>query len=374
MPSDGSIAIFVARFPTLTETFVAREIRGLQREGLSVHVWPCEQGRRRWRPTLRGPLRSLVPATPRGLLLAARAKAIADGLDDDLPADTAHLHAHFLHLPALVAAELAARRRIGFSVSAHARDIFVPEVDRAAICDRARFVSVCSQHALAALRSVVSPEARPRLSLHRHGLPLEEHPPVQRTPRERAAPFHVLTVGRLVEKKGLDDLISGITIAVEAGIDVRWRLIGGGPLDQPIGAQLDALGLRTRVELTGARPTTPRDFAWAHAFALGCRQAEDGDRDGVPNSAIEAMASGIPAILGSAGGTPELVDHLRTGWLADGADRASHLAEGLIALGSDPQRCEAMGREARAHVEQTYAWEVTLPPLCALLRAHVERR
>jgi len=368
MPSrPHDIAVLVARTSSLTETFIAREVRGLRSLGLRLEVWGCEDGTRRWRPPVRGALASLVPRTPRGLWLAARAAAVARDLDARIPRRIRHFHGHFLHLPGLVAAELARRRRGVFSLSAHARDIFVPEVDRAALCARAAFVAVCSEHALSTLRNVVPSELRPRLVLHRHGLPLDEQPLLLREMRGEGEPFHLLTVGRMVPKKGLDALVDAVGRTVDRGVDVRWRLIGEGSESEAVRRLLHDRGLSGRTALPGARPVTAEDFAWAHAFGLGCRRAPDGDRDGVPNAVLEALASGLPVVVGRAGGVAEVVHHLRTGWLAEPEDLAGNLAAGLYELATNPNLGRRWGRAGRELIEMEYAWPVTLPPLRALL-------
>src|SRR5262249_40421790 len=122
---------------------------------------------------------------------------------------------------------------------------------------------------------------------------------------------------RLVPKKGMRCLVSACALLRDRGIAFRCKIVGTGPLRNDLQTQIDDLGLRDQVTLLGAM--THDDllnvYGQATAFALVPQIAEDGDRDGIPNVLVEAMAAGLPVVSTSVSGIPELIEHGRTGLL-----------------------------------------------------------
>src|SRR5207245_6719547 len=141
----------------------------------------------------------------------------------------------------------------------------------------------------------------------------------------RCAPSHtpppepheavILSVARLVEKKGLDDLLAAVEILQLRGRRLRLEIIGTGPLRETLKAQAERLGLKDRVRLLGAQPYEAVCLAYRRAsvFALPCRVAADGDRDGIPNVLLEAVASGVPVVYTPVSGVPEVIGCDRRG-------------------------------------------------------------
>src|SRR5262249_3450479 len=116
----------------------------------------------------------------------------------------------------------------------------------------------------------------------------------------------ILSVARLIEKKGLDDLLSAADVLRRRGRVFRLEIIGGGPLREPLKAQAKRLGLGERVRLPGAQAHDVVCLAYQRAsvFVLPCVIASDGDRDGIPNVLLEAMASGVPVVSTPVSGIP----------------------------------------------------------------------
>ena len=130
-----------------------------------------------------------------------------------------------------------------------------------------------------------------------HGLDLSEFN-FRWPPPAGEGPPVILSVARLVEKKGLRDLISAAHLLKERGRHFRVEIIGDGPMRDAILSQAFKLGLEDRIKLLGALPheAVREAYARASAFALPCVVAADGDRDGIPNVLLEAMASGAPVV------------------------------------------------------------------------------
>ena len=161
----------------------------------------------------------------------------------------------------------------------------------------------------------------------------------------------ILSVGRLVEKKGFPDLLAACARLKQAGQQFRCTIYGEGPLHGPLSALIERLALADCVTLAGERGQAELIpiFQRADIFALAPFVTEDGDRDGIPNVLVEAMACGLPVVSTAVAGIPELVRHGENGLMV--APRDVHaLADALATLLGDRSRREQMGANARATV------------------------
>jgi len=407
MPNTANrrrVSVLVGRFPCLSETFIRNEIHALQQQGYAVEVISCAPRERSdvWLDTgLRvavrhgpsgGPVRVLLsllrfgichpvsmarllcvaltsaPLRPQGMWLAMRAIDTACYFTAQLQREPGtHLHAHYLHLPALVARMMARLWRVSYSVSAHAHDVFVAGFRAGSLCREARFVAVCSQHAHAHLERRLPPDQRGKLAVVHHGIPLSHFR--LRTDRTWAGEdeLRLLTVCRLVRKKGVDVVLRALAVLQSQQVCFTYRIVGSGPEHQSLRDLSAQLGLRA-VEFLGAQ--TPRQvremYAWADAFVLGCRTTANGDRDGVPNVILEAGASGVPIVVSNAGGVAEIVRPGETGWLVPAEDPQA-LADALQQLAQDSVLRGRIVRNARRLIEARFDISKNIVSLAQLL-------
>ena len=199
-----------------------------------------------------------------------------------------HLHAHFASVSAAVARVAARLAGIGYSVTAHAKDIFHAEVDHDRLRERiadARAVITVSDFNLDHLRRTFGADAD-RVGRIYNGIDLGRFP--YTSPADRpvaAAPPVIAAVGRLVEKKGFADLIDAAALLRDAGREFRIELAGTGPLAEELAEQVRRHRLDDRVRLLGALPQTEvaRMVGGAAAFAAPCVVGDDGNRDGLPD-------------------------------------------------------------------------------------------
>ena len=186
------------------------------------------------------------------------------------------------------------------------------------------------------------------------GLDLEQFPFRERV-RRPGEPVRVLTVGRLVEKKGIEYAIRAVAGAREMFNNLRYDIIGDGPLRAVLQKLTDELSLRQNVFLHGAKDAQAiqKFMADAHIFMLPSVTAANGDQEGTPVSLMEAQSAGLPVLSTLHSGIPEVVRQNESGFLLPERDVAG-LARKLISLIDNPDVCARMGRCGREHVEAEF--------------------
>jgi glycosyltransferase involved in cell wall biosynthesis len=308
----------------------------------------------------------------RDLLLAV---ALADRLLE--AADVRHLHAHFAHGTTTVTWYASMITGLPFSFTAHARDIYVEHLNPAGLLQRklraARFVVTCTETNRRHLEHLAEGVSVRRIY---HGLNAEftrmvgAGGPVA-SPNGR---FRVLAVGRLVAKKGFDVLVDACALLAAQGIPVEAVIVGQpAPPEPEVGPELEAqiatLGLAGRVRLVGsmAQSELYEEYRLASAFCLPCRIAETGDRDGIPNVLVEAMACGVPVVSTNVSAIPELVTSGSNGLLVPPEDPRA-VADALLQLHGDPDLTRRLGAEAVATVHARFDGDALVHELVALFR------
>jgi glycosyltransferase involved in cell wall biosynthesis len=288
----------------------------------------------------------------------------------ELPADVHHLHAHFLHTPASVTRYAALLRGLHWTASAHAKDIWTtPEWEKREKLESCDWLVTCT----AANRDHLAALAPPgRVELVYHGLDLGRFPPqpeiqpvatVARDGCDAGAPVRILSVGRLVEKKGTDVLLAALA-RLPAALHWRLTLVGGGPLRRKLQRRARALGIAERVAWRGmlAQQELLAQYREADLFVLASRIARGGDRDGLPNVLMEAQSQGLACVASDLPGIAELVEHGVTGELV-APQSAEALAQALAASIADPQRRAALGAAGRARLGAQFALEPNIERL-----------
>jgi sugar transferase (PEP-CTERM/EpsH1 system associated) len=183
------------------------------------------------------------------------------------------------------------------------------------------------------------------------------------SPFERSSDWLLGTVGRLAAVKNQAGLIRAAAAACTANPEVRERLrlviVGDGPLRGELEELARREGMADRTWFTGARNDVDRLLAGLDAFALPSLA------EGISNTLLEAMATGLPVIATQVGGNSELVSHEASGLLVPADDDAA-LADAIIALLTEPGRARQLGRAARAEVEAKYSLDRMVADYAAL--------
>ena len=379
------LAVVVKGWPRLSETFIAQELVALEEAGLTLDLWslrhPTDTKTHPLHDRLKAPVHYLpeyLREEPRRVARAMGAVADLPGFDaaaasyaadlarDDtanrrrrwgqacvlaheLPQDTGGIYAHFLHTPASVARYAAILRGLPWSFSAHAKDIWTsPDWElrekMSAATHGAAFGATCTGFGAEHLRGLA--DRADRIDLVYHGLDLARFPsPPDRPLRAPADPFRMMSVGRLVEKKGFDNLIDALAL-LPATLDWHWTHVGGGALDAEMRARAAARGVADRILWRGAcdQPEVIAEMRRADLFVLPSRVAEDGDRDGLPNVLMEAASQMLPILSTPVSAIPEFIDNGVHGTLSDDAPAA--LAQAMRDLAGDPDRAQRMAGAA----------------------------
>ncbi|HEY7718822.1 MAG TPA: glycosyltransferase [Pedococcus sp.] len=280
-----------------------------------------------------------------------------------------HVHAHFAHDPALVGLLTSRLTGLGFTFTAHARDLLqIPASSLVARARHARAVVTCCEANADYIRATVPPESLPALEVVHHGVDLGRFAPRPPVAADDAAGRPLITtVGRLVAKKGFDDLLRALALLAGRGAGFTCRVYGDGPLRDELTRLRDDLGLGDRVELVGARSGDEVVAALGRTdvFALTPRVTDDGDRDGIPNVLVEAMACALPVVTTDVGGVPELVDDGANGLVVPSGS-PERVADALAALLASAELRRRLGAAARRRVEDDYDVDAAAGRLRAL--------
>ncbi len=393
----GRVAFVLKGYPRLSETFIAQEIQALERRGLEILIVSLRHPTDRARHPINELIRAAVLYLPeylhqeprrvwRGWLRSrrrpgysrARSAWLADLRRDptpnrirrfgqalvlaaELPDDVDRLHAHFLHTPASVARYAGIIAGLGWTASAHAKDIWtLPEWEKRTKLAEAGWVVTCTE---AARRHLASLALRPScVALSYHGLDFRRFPTApwcvnRRDGSDQQEPVTILSVGRAVPKKGYDDLLEAFAL-LPPGLEWRFVHIGGGALSSALRHQAERLGLSGRIEWRGARaqPDVLAAYREADLFVLACTITGDGDRDGLPNVLIEAQSQRLACISTHVSSIPELIEDGVTGLLTPPGD-AMTLAQAMIRLIRDPKEREHLGSAGETRVRSFFSME-----------------
>lgn len=170
-------------------------------------------------------------------------------------------------------------------------------------------------------------------------------------------PFRIITVARLVEKKGISYAVESIARIKEQGYLVKYTIVGDGELRSDLQQLVNRLGLAQEVEVIGWRRHDQVVKLMKDSHLLISPSIEvNGDQEGIPNSLKEAMAMGLPVIGTNHGGIPELIDEAESGFIIPEKDIVA-LAEKIIVLIENPQLWHNLGRNGANKIRREFDME-----------------
>jgi len=385
------LAVLVREFPKLSETFVLHDLLALEASGVRLTIFSLthpsadvvHDALKRLRaevvylPELSGTQRKLTLRMTRALLFVRdpvrylramvrimsspdfarqrvnEALLLAAALER---VGSPPLYIHFAHRPGTVGRFASLLLGNPYAISAHAVDVWTPPAKELRIKVRDAEVVLCCY---AEARDYLARLAKRRtpVELVHHGVELPPDPA-----REEASPPVVLAVGRLVEKKGFDALLRAAGELRRRDVDCEVRIAGDGPEWASLQRLANELGVGNMVRFLG--PLSDREvqqeYARATVFALPCQTTEDGNRDGIPNTVLEAMARRVPVVSTTLASVREAVQDGVHGILVAERDHVA-LADAIARLLADPELRRRMGEAARGRVAERFDREVCAP-------------
>jgi biofilm PGA synthesis N-glycosyltransferase PgaC len=405
------IAYIASKFPAPSETFVYREVRELRKRGWQVSTVSLHDQTdltpelndlwydRRvlygsgWKKTLKGfgsELLNQFPTTMRTLWTALKdaifpgertgiktrirllPQAVAGiGLARGLLSDgVSHIHCHFAHAPATIGMYAAMQLGVPFSFTGHANDLFQRRALLKRKLERAAFVCCISRWHREYYRNI-SPASDRTYQIVRCGVDSKSWTTTSHC--TDAAPVQILTVCRLVPKKGVDLLMRGLA-AWKPIAGWKLTIAGDGPERPALEHLTLTLGIRNSVEFLGAvdNQQVRNLLQSTNVFALACRTDSSGDRDGIPVVLMEAMACGVPVISGDLPAIRELVIADQTGQLVDSNDPAAWV-KAFDRLATDTVFTDAVITAGRAMVQQEFDLQTNVTTLMGALEKTVRQ-
>jgi glycosyltransferase involved in cell wall biosynthesis len=384
---DFSLVYIIGTYPGLTTTFIDREIRALRLKGAHVRVVSVRKPHTTlsadqeqlqgitsyllpasWSQLIAGHLRFALtkPAVYFGTLFKlltsphpdfdAHLKTVLHFAEGVYAAERIqqekcdHIHAHFVDRASTIALVAGRLLNVPYSVTAHANDIYVKPVLLDLKLSQASFVTTCTDYN----RQHLEREYRLNGKLHcfYHGLELEDYQPETHISAE--IPL-ITAVGQLKEKKGFSYLLEACQILKDKGYAFRCQIIGEGPLRSVLEQKIHDFGLEKYVTLSGAIPheSVIDQLKSSTMFVLPCVTGSDGDRDGIPNAILEAMAMQLPVVSTAHSGIPEVITDGVNGLLVP-ADDAKSLAQAMAKLLDQPMLRRQMGERGRQMVSENF--------------------
>jgi colanic acid/amylovoran biosynthesis glycosyltransferase len=384
LSSDGpAITYLFTTFPKTTEMFLQREVAALRAKGVRLRIhsmwggggvfrgidverfnkwrlielfWliPYESWRRP--EVLRQLLKGLASRRPpswinfwENMLGAGFACVYARSFRRDPPR---LIHAAWSGAPATAAWLLWRLDGHPFTAGAHAYDVFEHGGDWWLKDKLSSAVFVHTSTELARQALIGRGLGADKIVCIRSGL---DRLPVMKPLRSSREPLHLVSLARLVEKKGIEHQLRIYAALKSAGVDFTARIIGDGPLRQKLEALAGRLGVSDRVTFAGQVPSHEvwEHLAWADVLLHTGVVAPSGDRDGLPNVIAEAMAAGVPVVTSPIAGTTEAVSDGVTGVVLP-VERPEAWVAILRRLSVDDGFCESLRRSARAWVEANF--------------------
>lgn len=385
MPDKAGFAYLFKKFPVFAQTFIAREVEGMERHGCRPAIYALQHAppsnqegfdalRQRTR-TVPGKLTLAMDIVRSGLCFRLPMGAFLSGgwlgrknrhrreafwLGPRLQSGgIRHVHVHFTGPAARTAWWLKRDFGMSYSITAHANDFLSDPEEHPGLehlLEDAAFVVAVSDYSRKLLADRF-PKAR--IVRIYNGMRLDSA-----LPPAPATPPRLVAVGRLVEKKGYPILIEACRLLRDHGTDFRCEIIGDGPMENELQRQIEASQLSDIVKLSGPRtqPQIRQSLSAATAFVLPCVEEKSGGMDILPTVITEAMSASLPVVSTFLAGIPEMVFDGQTGFLVQPGD-AQAFADAVRKLLSNPEAARAMGTAGRRHADTAFSENVTIPQL-----------
>jgi glycosyltransferase involved in cell wall biosynthesis len=339
----SQVAVIVSGFPRRSETFMLGELLALEASGVLAAVFATKMGETGVAQPGTERLTRYVEFLP-DAPVEEQARAVRHSLSK-LKKVVTGVHGYFAHRPGEIAQHAAQMLGVPFGFSIHARDF--RKVDPELLARRARAaacVVACNTDVAGDIRALGT-----EIHLLPHGVDLQRFTP---GPTESNGTLRLLAVGRLVEKKGFHFLIAAL-----AGLKIPFTLtiVGDGPERERLRQLITLNNLENRVLFRGplTHSELPQMYANADVVVAPSICDRSGDRDGLPNVVLEAMACGRAIVASNVGAIASAIVDQENGVLVPPGDPVA-LGQALRWLGGNKDLRTHFGRNARARAERDY--------------------
>ena len=407
--SKVSIALVLKGYPRLSETFIAQEILSLEKAGLSItivslrkptdpHIHtvhekikapvlylpeyifkePIRVLRSWWQVRSNSRYKSARKIWLKHLIRdfspnRARRWGQALVLAAELAPELGHIYAHFLHTPASVAYYASLLTGRTWSVSSHAKDIWLtPDWEKTEKLQSCAWAVTCTNDGFIHLNNLVPDKTR----LSYHGLdtkrlPLKNYSNILRK-TDSDDLLRLLSVGRAVKKKGFSVLLEALS-KIPKNINWHWTHIGGGTELKTLQKLSAKLGLSKKITWKGAQPQKVVFEAYGESdlFIMPSIIATDGDRDGLPNVLMEAASKGVCCIATDLPGITEFIKHDETGWIVP-SNNSRELMSGIISLSKDPAKRVRLAEAANDFLATHFSHSKNVQDIIKLLKSELD--
>jgi glycosyltransferase involved in cell wall biosynthesis len=397
---EKRIAYVLGQFPSLSETFIRRELAGLSDAGMDVNIYadapgdvdPRDENVRYWMDKTEyitpivlkklfasflallfiRPIRSVGlffyllfnnyehdKSLRKDLKYFIKGVYLAKIL---LKEKVHHLHAPWTDRRAFLSLLLNRLIGVSYSVQVRAYELYRQPLHYKLkdILVNAKFIITNSTYNQAEIVRYLPPEQIDKIHVIYNRIDLNKFSPGKKPGDGGRIPL-LLSVGRLVEKKGHIYLLKACQILMNKGVEFRCQIIGGPDINrdtttfQQLKAGIDEFGLQQVISLEGAKPYPEVEKAYqaADIFVLPSVIDRVGDRDITPNVLLEAMSLEIPVVSTRIGGIPEIVDHDKNGLLVAPGDTDA-LADAILSLMNDPKKRAEFGKAGKRKIAQQF--------------------
>jgi colanic acid/amylovoran biosynthesis glycosyltransferase len=389
------LAYLFERFPAFTKTFCAREVAELYRQNYRVPVFslrrpnderpvniPLDEVTIQYLPDSNSPFFK-IPTRWAARRFTDHWQKEVDSRDKHRFSEAIylgnrlkrtgikHLHVHFAGMAARTAWWLKKLFGIDYSFTGHANDIFVEKPDqrvplKSLVAD-ARFIVSVSDYGVNYLKSRF-PVAANKIYRVYNGINLAQFIPAD----PGVQPVRIISIGRLIPKKGYAELIEACGLLNKQGFDFRCTIIGGGPEHLPLRRLIEARCLDQMIELVGPKSQTEivESLAQSQIFVFPARRDEAGDQDNLPTVLIEAMASGLPIVASSLAGIPEIITDQINGILVPQRDPEA-LASAIRNLLLDSKERQRLGASGLSTARAKFSLPATVQELIGIFESHI---
>ena len=386
------IGYILKRFPVFAQTFVVREIESLFNYGLNPiifslqkpHDTNLQEGYKQIEekvialPSKARLSAELLVFASRGLIPLPclikypwwnrKARAIREALwiyPNLKKFQIRHLHSHFLGPATETQWWLKKMFGINYSFTAHANDFLANEASQSSankLMTDAKFVVSVSEYSKGCLEKMF-PQAN-FVKIYNgmsYDLFSKENP---------KNPPQIISIGRLVEKKGFEILIDACNLLDKKNVAFQCEIIGDGPLSENLERQIDSIGLKNKIFLSGSRSQDiiRAKLAEGSVFVLACVPEKNGGMDILPTVIMEAMGSRLPVVSTRMAGIPEMVIHEKTGLLVEPFEKVA-LADSIETILKNRELGVSLGEEGYKRAKELFDESKTIPRLIEMFNS-----